>query len=159
MSSSKCLTCELSFSLRINFAMNRLPNFFSESDSGPFLSVTHFTFCQREVILTRFEPYERRQVMPLGRWQRASGQQGLVPGRAVTPFQVYTLGKRSPCSWEQTLLSVGTTAPSLPGQCTCVALPALTLTVTLPHCSEVPGTGYFNVHVSIYQSIYADDFR
>lgn len=95
--------------------MNRLPNFFSERDSGPFLSVTHFTFCQREVILTRFEPYQRRQVMPLGRRQHASGQQGLVPGRAVTPFQVYTLGKWSPCSWVQTLLSVGTTAPSLPG--------------------------------------------
>lgn len=97
--------------------------------------------------------------MPLGRWQHASGQQGLVPGWAVTPFQVYTLGKWCPCSWEQTLLSVGTTAPSLPGAMHLRGSASPDLDCQSAHCSEVPGTGYFNVHVSIYQSIYADDFR
>lgn len=97
--------------------------------------------------------------MPLGRWQHASGQQGLVPGRAVTPYKgtrsgsgPLARGSRHSSRWAQL-------PPASLGQCTCVALPALTLTVNLPHCSEVPGTGYFNVHVSIYQSIYADDCR
>lgn len=114
ISSSKYLTCEWSFSLWIDLVMNGLPNFFSESDSGPASQ----WLISPSVKGKRFSLGS--SLIKGGRWcllvdgsmqvgNRGSSQVGKEPLPSLHTREVV------PCSWEQTLLSVGTTAPSPPG--------------------------------------------